>query len=186
MNEYLIHEPKRSKSPFVSILVGIPESRDELRRVCLCGSSSAVHIASFLCSGGRGFDDSAVSLGLLDLASVCDLFCWRADWLFVCREVVDFLPSFFPAHFIEPPGSLGALPSFPSLHFHFFCPSVSACRCHGACGRNGQCGVVLTQLGLPQLPGLLSSCTGMTSMATACGATVVSTLRHAKAAGPRL
>lgn len=77
---------------------------------------------SFLCSRWPRFDDSAVGSGLLDLASVCDLFCWRADWLFVFREVVDFLQSFFLLTSLSPPGSLGALPSFPSLHFHFFCP----------------------------------------------------------------
>lgn len=135
---------------------------DELRNVCVCGSSSAMHIASFLCSRWPWLDDSAVSSGLLDLASVCDLFCWRADWLFVCREVVDFLQSFFPAHFIEPLWISWFTSFFPVPTFPFLLSILSVCACcHSACGRSGHCGVVLTQLGLPQLPGLLSSCAGM-------------------------
>lgn len=96
---------------------------------CACVAALLLCTLRASCAaGGRGFDGSAVSSGLLYLASVCDVFCWRADWLFVCREVGDFLQSFFSC--LLHGASLDLLVHFLLSHPYVsisFVHSVSAC-----------------------------------------------------------
>lgn len=125
--------------------------------MCLCGSSSAVHIAASCAAGGRGLMTqlSAQVFWTWLLCVICFVGvltgCLCAGKLWIsCSHF--FLLTSLSAPWISWCTSFFPVPTFP-----FLLSILSECACcHGACGRSGHCGVVLTQL-----PGLLSSCTGM-------------------------